>query len=262
MEVREFDIVDDVRPAPWGGGARRLPTHLYSPSDGSPRPLIVFAHGFNGHPRKFTRLFRHWAAAGYAVAAPVFPVSNDLAPGGPTFADAAEQPADLHLVASHVSAEFGELVDPGHIGFGGLSLGGVTAYAASRRPGPVWPGAELLADPFFHSLTADLTAGLDPTAGPPALYLHADADPLASWEETAAVYSAAAPPKWLVTIHEEVHAEPFEDTPDPADRLVREVTTAFWDLCLLHCPGSEQRLQAAADDDLASLRWEDERGGG
>lgn len=51
---------------------------MYLPAPGSDgAPLIVLAHGFNGHPRKFTRLASFWADAGYVVAVPRFPVSND-----------------------------------------------------------------------------------------------------------------------------------------------------------------------------------------
>jgi predicted dienelactone hydrolase len=48
-----------------------------------PFPLIVFGHGFAVTPRPYSQLLRAWARAGYVVAAPVFPLENANAPGGP-----------------------------------------------------------------------------------------------------------------------------------------------------------------------------------
>ncbi len=56
-------------------------------------PLIVFGHGFAVTPAYYWRLLRSWAQAGYVVAAPVFPLENQHAPGGPNEADLANQPA-------------------------------------------------------------------------------------------------------------------------------------------------------------------------
>ena len=71
-------LVDESRRTPAHGTfaeepARVLETHLWLPRGaGAPSPLVVFAHGWVGHPRKFTRLFSAWREAGYAVAAPAF----------------------------------------------------------------------------------------------------------------------------------------------------------------------------------------------
>jgi hypothetical protein len=56
---------------------RLLPTTVYVPESGTSAPLIVFGHGMWGHPRKFRRLFARWVEAGYLVAAPAFPHTND-----------------------------------------------------------------------------------------------------------------------------------------------------------------------------------------
>ncbi|HET7352621.1 MAG TPA: hypothetical protein VFJ11_01055, partial [Gaiellaceae bacterium] len=63
-----------------------MTTHLWYPPavDGNrPWPLVVFGHGFATTPFRYERLLRAWAAAGYLVAAPVFPLGNANAPGGP-----------------------------------------------------------------------------------------------------------------------------------------------------------------------------------
>ena len=75
-EVGPFDVrssvvtlTDPSRPTPSTAEAderpeRELSTHLYEPAGDGPFPLIVFAHGLNGHPRKFTQLHTAWAEEG------------------------------------------------------------------------------------------------------------------------------------------------------------------------------------------------------
>jgi hypothetical protein len=52
-------------------------------------------------------------------------------------------------------------------------------------------------------------------------------------------------PRYLVTIHGIAHAEPYENTPHPADRMVEEVTVAFWDRWLRDDEAAHERLVAA-----------------
>src|SRR6188768_1585585 len=97
VEHLTLDLVDPSRPTPAGAGLpasdhRELVTEVYVPAGTGPFPFIAFSHGLAGHPRKFTELFEVWAEAGYAIAAPAFPLSNDEVPGEATFADLAEQP--------------------------------------------------------------------------------------------------------------------------------------------------------------------------
>jgi predicted dienelactone hydrolase len=77
VTIRSLPLVDE-------GRGRTLTTTLYVP-DGvdEQRPLIVYGHGFDGHPRKFTKLLGAWASAGYVVAAPTFPLTTSF-PGRPT----------------------------------------------------------------------------------------------------------------------------------------------------------------------------------
>ena len=71
----------ESRPAVDPTASRSAPTRV-APDRALParpgagrRPLIVFAHGYNGDPAKFTQLFEHWAEAGFAVLAPRFPIT-------------------------------------------------------------------------------------------------------------------------------------------------------------------------------------------
>jgi predicted dienelactone hydrolase len=92
-------------------GGRRVPrpvtTYLWYPraaSEGGPRPLVVFGHGFATTPSLYRRLLRAWAAAGFLVAAPRFPLGNADAPDGPNENDIVNQPGDLSFVISRLLA--------------------------------------------------------------------------------------------------------------------------------------------------------------
>ena len=107
-----------------------------------PFPLIVFAHGFAVTPATYARLLQSWAHAGYVVAAPVFPLSNAHAPGGPDESDIVNQPRDMSFVISRLLESGGAapgplagLIEPNRIAVAGQSDGGETALAVaySRR---------------------------------------------------------------------------------------------------------------------------------
>ena len=262
LDVRATTVtlVDDSRTTPATAGAaerptRELATHLYEPSGAGPYPLIVFAHGLNGHPRKFTTLHRAWAAAGYIVAAPSFPVSNDLAPGGGDFIDTAQQPADMGFVLDRLLADDTPLtaaVDRDRIGAGGLSLGGATVYGFVYddccRDDRI--GAAMVLDGNELNFAPDLTRG------PPLLLVHADPDLQLPYENAVANFARATVPSAFLTLHETAHAEPFENTIDPADDLVEAVTVAWWDLHLGADQAAVDRMgeAVAAAGPLAS--WE------
>lgn len=267
MEHVTLELVDPSRPTPAGAGLphaeeRRLVTEVYVPAGDGPFPFVAFAHGLSGHPRKFTRLFEAWAGAGYLVAAPAFPLSNDEVPGESTWADLPSQPGDVSFVIGELLERSGDgsdplfgTVDPGRIGVAGLSLGGATTYGVAfndcclddrPRAAMVLDGARLPVGGEF-----DLARGL------PLLIMHATGDLALPYADAVEAYAAAVPPKWFVTLHEDVHAEPYENTPDPADGLVQAVTIAFWDRYLRDDRSGGQRLtDAVTPPGLATLESE------
>lgn len=250
-------LVDPTRPTPDlpetgvpPSAQRTMETTFTYPDVAGAFPLVVFAHGHNGHPRKFTQLFEAWAAAGFVVAAPSFPLSNDEVPGAASVFDLPGQSGDLTFVISEALRRSGEpgdalqgRVNPEEIAVGGLSLGGATVYSSAfddccrdRRIDAVM----VLDAPHPDASGLDLALGL------PLLIMHADGDPVIPYSSAEEAFEAAATPKYLVTIHEAVHASPYEDTPDPADELVLATTTAFWRLHLAHDADAAVELSRAA----------------
>ena len=135
---------------------RHLPTTVHVPEAGARAPLIVFGHGFWGHPRKFTRLLARWVDAGYVVAAPAFPHTNDESPPPYLIEDVANQPADVSFVLDQLLAR--GLGDGQRVGVGGFSLGAETALAVGLHP--------RYADPRIRAVVA-VAGSLSTRTSPP-----------------------------------------------------------------------------------------------
>jgi dipeptidyl aminopeptidase/acylaminoacyl peptidase len=141
VEVRTESFVDSTR----GTGAhsglpatdtRSLPTKVFAPADGQPGrpyPLIVFAHGSGGLGTDYDVLLRTWAAAGYVVAAPAFPVATADAEPGAWIEDLPNLPADVSFVADQMVKSEAGLVDPGRIGAAGHSMGAMVTLTVAAN---------------------------------------------------------------------------------------------------------------------------------
>jgi dienelactone hydrolase len=246
---RRLMLVDRSRTTPAGPSRdeqpqRELDTLLYEPRVDGPLPLIVFAHGLNGHPRKFTRLHRAWASSGYVVAAPTFPLSNDEATGGGDLSDMGEQPGDMGFVLDVLLGADSPItvdIDAGAVGAGGLSLGGATVY------GLVYD--DRCRDPRIRAAMVldgnPLGFRIDLGHGPPLLIAHADGDPALPYDAAEALFEAATIPAGLLTLRRAVHAEPYEDVDDAADEVVAAVTVAWWDRHLRADGRADQRITDA-----------------
>jgi dienelactone hydrolase len=236
QHVVQLALVDASRPTAAGPGVaaaptRALPTTVYLPAAAAPAPLIVLAHGAAGSPEKFTELAAAWAAAGYVVAAPRFPLTNeDVRP--PVLGDLAEQDDDVRFVIDEVLARNdvpGELagrIDPERIGLFGLSLGSLTVWAEARGDAP-----DARIDALIQSDGATLT---DDVRGVPfpVLVAHSDVDPVFAYADVVADYGELPGPKYLLTLHGAGHATVGENTVTSADLVYRDITTAFWDRTL------------------------------
>ena len=193
--------------------------------------MIVLAHGASGAPDRFTDLATAWADAGYVVAAPRFPLTNE-AVRPPVIAEFAEQGRDVQFVVDAIlersAAADGELagrVDPERIGLYGLSLGSLSVWSAVGEPA----GARI--DALIQSDGTTLAADIGAVPFP-VFVAHSDTDPIFPYADVVALYDELPGPKYLLTLPGAAHAVVGEDTVTPADELYRQATTAFWDRTL------------------------------
>jgi fermentation-respiration switch protein FrsA (DUF1100 family) len=217
-----------------------------------PFPLVVFAHGFAVTPEIYGRLLDHWARAGFVVAAPVFPLGNRDAPGGPFEPDLVNQPADVTFVISSLLAlsrsqhgPLAGLLDPHRIAVAGQSDGGDTALAAAYdarrrdrrvRAAVILSGAE---DPFQSSFTF-------PAGGPALLAVQGTADTINPPGLTSRFFAAARHPKYLLRLPGAGHLGPYTGG-GPQAAVVERVTTGFLDRYLRSRPVSLALLRRLAD---------------
>jgi fermentation-respiration switch protein FrsA (DUF1100 family) len=206
--------------------------------EAGPFPLIVFAHGTAGEPADFGALFGQWAAAGYVVAAPEFPLTGEHVQGGSVDADYVNQPADVRFIIDQMlhspPPALSGLVDSGRIGVAGHSLGGITTMGLAFNSCCLDPrvkaviimsGAEALPYPggsYFGSVRS-----------PPALFIQGSNDQTVLPKTAVSSYNKAHPPKALVTIVGAGHSDPYEGNQlTPEVNLVAQVSIDWWNLYL------------------------------
>lgn len=266
-EVTET-FVDTSRPTPAGNETparpeRTIVTRIVHPAEGGPYPLLVLSHGASGHPDEYAEQIPRWAADGFVIAAPAFPLTNGDVPNAITHVfDVADQPGDVSFVIDEVLAASDDpgsqlhgLVDPDAIGVVGHSLGGATTWMvgfdSERRD------ERIDSVTIFAGLTVPMEdSELELDSGLPLLVLHGDADdvPIQAdrdpWEQ-------AAPPKWFVTLEGAEHRIAFTDEPSPWDDLVTRTILDFWHGTL---DGDEEALarvtESATDPGLSVVDHE------
>jgi fermentation-respiration switch protein FrsA (DUF1100 family) len=203
-----------------------------------PFPLVVFGHGFAVTPALYARLLQSWARAGYVVAAPVFPLENANAPGGPNESDLINQPADVRFVisallgASAASGPLAGLVDPAEIAVAGQSDGGDTALAVAYNPN--FRDSRVKAAVILSGAEMPGVGGFEfAPASPPLLATQGTADTVNPPSFTYTFFDAAQRPKYLLSLIGAEHLPPYSDQ-QPQLAVVERVTIAFLDGYLKH----------------------------
>jgi dienelactone hydrolase len=228
-------LVDTSRTIRLPGGkvvSRPVTTYLWYPpaAHPGPWPLVVFGHGFATTPFRYRRLVRAWAAAGYLVAAPLFPLGNADAPGGPDESDIVNQPRDMSFVITRLLAASASstsplhgLVDPTRIAVAGQSDGAETAFAAAYerpwhdprvRAAVILSGAKLGGHVRLVSRTA------------PLLAVQGTADRINPPVYTLDLFRAVGRPKFLLLLGHAGHLGPYT-VPGPRLAAVERVSIAF-----------------------------------
>lgn len=235
---------------------------------GAPYPLVLFSHGYAVTPEAYEELLTRWAAAGYVVAAPTYPLLSGV-PAGPSHEDYDEVFADERFVldavltatattatattaATAATATGGPhplagLVDRTRIATAGQSDGEVAAFGAGFL--------ECCRDPRVRAVIAmagnlgNVNNPVQRDNGVPILHLVGEADELqASADALAWDREHLGAPRWIVTLVAGTHAPPYRDPADPHFAGVVEMTTAFLDGTL---KGDRTRL-AAVDGAVAA----------
>jgi dienelactone hydrolase len=253
-----------------GGGLvpRKLVTLVRYPATGSPTradvvgapperaagpfPLLVFGHGFAVTPAIYAPLLRAWTRAGYVVAAPVFPLENADAPGGPNESDLVNQPRDMSLVISRLVAAsadrgsaFAGLINRREIAVAGQSDGGETALSVAYDR--TFLDRRVRAAVILSGAQIPGVGGFDfPAPSPPLLATQGTADVVNPPSRTDAFFDIAPAPKYLLTLFGAPHLGPYTDE-RPQLGIVERVTIAFLDRYLKHAAGPGDQLMAAGD---------------
>lgn len=242
--MRTFTFVDAGRAAQGGrgssAGSRTLPTTVWypaasagpetPPAGGAPFPVVVFSHGLGGWPEAYQHLVVRWAAAGFVVVAPTYPLTSRGA-GWNTAGDVRNQPGDASFVLTSILHQVEQPGDPLHgvldgdrVVGAGHSLGGMTTIGLFD---------ECCRDERFDGgiVLAGRSLGSD-DRGPagravPLLFVHGDDDPIVPYRAGRAAHDGAPRPKAFVTLVGAGHIEPYFGGAAPAAEVVNDVTTGF-----------------------------------
>lgn len=250
--LRTVPLVDETRTIHLRGGGtvpRTLVTYVRYPAHAAgPLPLVVFGHGYAVTPAPYRPLLEAWTRAGYVVAAPVFPLGNANAPGGPNEADIVNQPADVRFLISRLLAESADpasplrgTIDPARIAVAGQSDGAETALAVAFGS-PRYRDTRISAAVILSGSALPGGGAVFPLGSPPLLATLGTADAVNPPGRTRAFYDIAPRPKFLLTLLGAAHLPPYTSQ-QPQLGVVERVTIAFLDHYLKH--GSLRALIAA-----------------
>ncbi|MFN8644090.1 MAG: hypothetical protein U0802_21455 [Candidatus Binatia bacterium] len=235
-------LVDPSRPTAANGGvpgadSRTLRTAVFYPRGERRFPLIVFAHGLGALGRIYAVILEAWAAEGYVVAAPDFPLTRATTPGGLMAGDYVNQPADLSFVIDALlrldadpASVLHERIDADRIGAAGQSLGGLTTFGVTLNTCCRDPRIDA-AVPMAGLLWPFPGGEYDGAGAPPTLIIHGDADDTVPYDQALTAYALLHAPKALLTHVGGGHILPYVGSSDrPAQQATIDAGSAFFDL--------------------------------
>jgi dienelactone hydrolase len=256
-------FVDPSRPTSPNGGVagapdRTLAVHVWYPDGPGPFPLVVFSHGYAVTPDFYAPMLERWAAAGYVVAAPTYPILSGE-PGGASHVDYEQTFADTSFVITQLLAigpgdAVGALVDPTRIAAAGHSDGEVIAFGVGFL--------ECCRDPRVRAVVAmagNLENANNPhvrDTGTPILHVMETGDEYDPYPASIAWDRAnLTGPRWMLTLEGATHVPPYQVPGDPHFELLADAVVDFLDGTLKGHPDRLDRMAAtaAAAPTLASL---------
>ncbi|MDQ6837284.1 MAG: hypothetical protein M3137_02795 [Actinomycetota bacterium] len=206
-------LVDTSRPTVSAGKtlstSRALTTQVWAPAAPGRRPLVVFGHGYKVGPGPYTALLQAWAADGYVVAAPEFPLSDEaVAKTHLDESDINNEPGDLRFVMDSLVAPSSALaarIDPGRVAVAGHSDGGEAALSEAITPTPA-------GEPSIRAVIAMSVSplpGAPHRANPPVLVTQGSAAPINAFADGQRTYGQATSPKYFLTLLGGGHLPPL-----------------------------------------------------
>ena len=264
LQTIERTFVDSSRPTAAGAvtpaaTTRTLRTVITYPDVSGPLPLIVLSHGLGGLPEQLSKLASAWAAAGFVVARPAFPLT-DARNHGRNAGDVVNQPKDVSFVIDRMLAENATSgspvhgrIDPTHIGVAGHSLGGATTYGVTFAP--CCRDQRITATIILSGLRL-IDAGKEEfDHAVPILVIHGTQDVTLNYQLDVDAYAALHAPKWFITLLGAGHSPPYVDADSPWDDLVTRSTIDFWQAELGGDRSKLTQLQTdAVVDNLSTLQ--------
>lgn len=279
--VSSMTFVDTSRPTAAHGNipeapGRTLQTTLVYPAEGvpggaatpdapidrsaAPYPLVVLSHGLGGMPAYLVPLAEVWAARGYVVALPRFPLTSNTTPGGPVAQDVQNQPADVSFLIDQLVAGsrapqslLSNAVDGERIAVGGHSNGGITTYGLTAHTCCKDPRVD--AAVVLSGVTSPFADGVyDLTDTPPMLLLHGVFDIQLIYNQAVRTYNELLPPKGLLTLEESDHGS-YLTPGDPAFAPAAQATADFLDGILRGDTAALERLPDAQVPGIATMHW-------
>lgn len=262
-----------------GAPDRTLPVVIWYPAVGAPGsapvpeaepdrrsgpyPLVVFAHGYAVTPEFFAEILLRWAAAGYVVAAPVYPFISGI-PSGPSHTDYEQTFADTTFVITQLLRQLAGgpgphplagTVDPQRIAAAGHSDGEAIAFGVGFLQCCRDPRVKAVI-PMAGNL-GNINNPVQRGNGVPILHFISQYDefnpygPSVEYDRT--VLSA---PKWSVTLLGASHTGPYVDPSSPYFDGVMTMTIDFLDGTLKDRPERLARIDAYVADHPDLFRLE------
>jgi predicted dienelactone hydrolase len=260
--VRTITVVDPTRPTKGNparnipaSSSRTLPVMLLYPAagpagDATPKqdaavadgqfPIVEFSHGVTASGPAYTPLLEHWAAAGFVIAAPTFPMTAGGG-GWDDIKDYQNQPADVRVVLDHVIALNKAANEPlkGHldttdIAVAGHSLGAITTlgFYNSCCPDPRVKAMIAISGvmlPFPNGSYDHLPSG------PPILLIHGGKDKTVPYASSQASFDNLPGPRAFLSVPGANHTGVL--SPERQPSVTSDVAIAFLDLELRHDAG-------------------------